>query len=237
MENVQDRMSHLDQQIMYANTHSAFSTPTINQNSSAKMSNDDYSSLATDVSKNEKLQMEIALRNSMKDVYAPPNQTAEGDSISDLRTKRRLFQSSDQISLSQKRAAYAMKRTTLDSPISLTSSPSTEPVPQKLSNRLYNNKLDAAYFMATQTDDDVDGPVTAETIKVDPKWDQQIRIEVLRLLQNGKSEDKTAITMLYRILTRQLPRDKHNDMKSVASDCNHAGMSVEMTVEIMMSMV
>lgn len=199
-------------------------------------SQDALFNLATRLSNDEKLQMDLALRNSLKDV-GPFKQsvfTPNGEHINSLRTSRRLFQEADKRELQKKTTAYSsQKKKARSSPPEVITLDNTPP---STMNRIHNNHLDPAYFAMTQTDT-LPSPSYFKT-NVDSKWKQKIRHEVIRYMQNGENDSiKQHARELYRIMTRQEPREKFSDIDNMACDCSNAGMSATETVELMLSMI
>ena len=73
--------------------------------------------------------------------------------------------------------------------------------------------------------------------KVDSDWEQKLRIDIIRRMRTGTTDNVSVARTLYRVYTRREPKDKFADVESIASDCNNAGMTVAETVDLMMSMV
>ena len=217
------------------------------------LSRDAFSSVASDFASKEDLQLNMALRNSLKDSFVKSSFTPDGkQSIADLRAKRRLFHESDKETLYAKRASYDQSSydLTMDTP------PSS--LPSKVNNRLSNNGLDHAYFMSTQLSQDISSPpanknthfenqwecdITSPPAKkmtrIEAKWEQKLRIETIRIMQLSNSDPGQAEKArgLYRVLTRKQPHEQYSDVHSIATDCDHTGMTVEDTVKLMINMV
>ena len=220
---------------------SAFATPS----TLTTTERDDISSISSDFLNNEDVQMNVALRNSMKDSWTKSTCTPDGQHINELRAKRRLFQQADKDNLDRKRAAVTgtMTRplTIKDSPPSVAYGSAT-----KVSNRIHNNGLDPAYYMLTQHENAVSPQITAplpvpkSESTIHSKLEQSIRIECIRLMRNGSNQDssvKNRARTLYRLINRKVPSDKYADIVSITEDCDHCGMTIESTVELMLSMV
>lgn len=216
-----------------------------------RLSSDGFSTIGSNIGYDEDLQLNIALKNSMKESFKKTTFTPDGHHISDLRAKRRLFLDSDKKVLhmksqhysSNKKAKQPSMQPSLQSPLDLThDSPlpaSAYAMSSKVRNRINNNGLDSAYFASTQYDDNINSPPAIQaTIRLDAGWEQKIRIEIIRHMRVGKdSTMKAQARELYRVITRRSPSEKYSDVQSIASDCNNTGMTVTETVELMLAMV
>ena len=209
------------------------------------MSSDGFSTVASSIGYDEDLQMNMALRNSLKtqDNLQKSTFTPDGKHINTLRTSRHLFQEADKRNLDSKVAVYSsskkLKHSSFSSPIDVDDSPLAPPsglrMSTKVSNRIYNNGLDPAYFASTQIESPEDHQSKIKN-KSDVEFDQKIRYEVIRHMQHVDGNKAQART-LYRILTRGEPKEQFMDVDSIASDCNNQGMSVSETVELMLAMI
>ena len=197
------------------------------------MTADDMSSIASGVLADEKLQLDTALRNSMKDSFEKSVFTPDGNHINDLRAKRKLFKEADHSAhIDRKRAAidYDFSR-----------DPDSPPhIDQKSRNHLNNNGLDAAYFMSTQAS--TPSPMISSAQKVSTakgsKWMKDIRLESMRHMR-CEDDDVNAAKgrALYRLLTRKQPSDEYGDILSIALDSDEMGLTVEDTVKLMITMM
>ena len=212
----------------------------------SNLNSDGFSTVGSSIGYDEDLQMDIALRNSMKESFKKSAFTPDGDHISELRAKRRLFQDSEKKQLNAKKEMYSSQKKgrkgvvynlTHDSP--RLPSPSGFTMPSNVSNRIHNNGLDPAYFMSTQQDSIASPPAiqTKTNSKVDSDWEQKLRIDIIRRMRTGTTDNVSVARTLYRVYTRREPKDKFADVESIARDCNNAGMTVAETVDLMMSMV
>ena len=214
-------------------THKKPFNETYHDSTLSTLTADDMSSVASGVLADEKLQLDTALRNSMKESFEKSVFTPEGDHIDNLRAKRKLFKEADH-------SAYRdSKRAAID--YDLSNDPDSPPVlDQKSRNRLNNNGLDMAYFMSTQAS--TPSPMISSARKVSTvkgsKWLKDIRLESMRHMRCEDDEVKaTKGRALYRLLTRKQPTDEYGDIMSIANDSDEMGMTVEDTVKLMISMM
>ena len=196
------------------------------------MTMDDMSSIASGVLHDEQLQLDTALRNSMKNTFEKSEFTPDGSHINELRAKRKLVRESDRITLSDR------KRAAIDYDFS--KDPDSPPhIDQKARNRLNNNGLDAAYFMATQSSipSPQNSASSTRTTAKGSKWIKSIRIEAMRHMSSSDEIKASKGRDLYRLLTRKHPSDQYGDILSIANDSDEIGMTVQDTVNLMLSMM
>ena len=203
-----------------------------------------FSDLSNKLASSEKLQMDMAFRNSMKGHFMSDRE--------DINTKRHLFLESD------KKILPVAKRPARASEIHYdfsndVSSPEASPdlVLKKQASatkssasasqgmkRSYNNELDHRYVMSTQFHSQ--SPTRLQEISTpnllpSAHW-SKIRFECIRCMRL-KNENSPKAVMLFRILNRKEPKDMWSDISTLASDCHHNGDTIEDTIECMLSML
>lgn len=218
------------------------STPsTHHDNLSYAASPTDHDSISQSSNKfaaSEEAQFKIAVRNSLKDSFPKSSFSPEGIHISELRTKRRLFNEADKKMLS------SQKRPTGYHDLSQTSGFSN--VASKAMNRMANNSLDPAYFQLTQleTEDDfIESPPRKVTrsspTKKDTKLWDAIRGECIRLMNPDVDPiKKDKAIALYKVITIPSQNSDINVViQTMAVDCERRGMTTNATVECMLHLV
>lgn len=204
---------------------------------------DTLASLSQTLSSDEKMQIDLALRNSLKDLASMKQSmfTPDGKHIDELRTSRRLFHQSEKRSRQQQAAELSAtkKKTKQGSPSPIPGGLiMIDHTPPSTKNRIHNNGLDRAYFEHTQTQtSEYNLQRQSDTNKWN-KWNQEVRNEIIRNIRVAKDEvTKEKARQLYRVFTRHQPPTLYADVHNIAMDCNSSGMLVAETVEMMMSML
>ena len=192
-----------------------------------------FANLSGRLSNDEKLQIDIALKNSLKDLQSMKKSvwTKDDVHIDTLRTNRRLFQASDKKRLQANTDAFVSSKKACTNPETIL----LDHTPPATANRLYNNGLDAHYFASIQQDNHPDRPAQPS---VDSDWTQMIRHEVIRRMRTSDDpNEKNKAIELYCIFTPCSPPDKFTDIQYIVFDCKNAGMVISETVELMFLMI
>lgn len=187
---------------------------------------DTFSSLSKQVARSDEMQMNLALRNSLKDTFMSDKER--------LNTRRRLFADSDKKIIKKfKRPAFEDEVVYLD--MSPDSKPAPKKLPSKTQNRVSNNNLDARYVQATQTlNESPPRSLPSELLRA-------VRSECIRRmkLKDNAAQQQAAkkSVVLFRILTRKSPAEMWKDISTLATDCHSNGDTIEDTVECMLTLL
>lgn len=201
---------------------------------------DELSIASSKLAGSEQMQLNLAIRNSLKESFRKSSFTPEGIHISQLRTQRRLFNETDKQMLSGSKRPAIYEDLTGKTPSPDMSSPKSA----KSANRLHNNKLNVDYYnlLTQQSEQDTiqSPPSTISSASKSGAKDQKlweaIRGECIRRMRVKDQSTKKAVN-LYKVITSPAHDPTMNTViMSMANDCERSGMTTYDIVECMLEL-